>query len=142
MNDDAVAPVIAGLAVGITIIVLFGLLFSSAVQSSDVPSNMVQIAKQTDEAKSFLRFYPQGQTFAYPSTGFVEYSFSDSHSGKYSDLRLQIASNNTIMFIQARCLVADLETRSIVDDASMIEKHGKTIPDLNEFLLDERCPRN
>lgn len=153
MSDSSIAPVIAGLSVGVIFIALFGSFFNDIVHAyprvpvfgSDLSSKMLKIAKETDEVKAFLDRYPHAKTFTYTNTRIVEYFVFDHNSGKYSDLRLQVAlddsNSGTITFAQARCLVADMETRSIVDEKTVIEQHGKNIPNLAEFLSDERCPK-
>jgi hypothetical protein len=154
VSNSAIAPVIAGLSVGVIFIALFGSFFNDIVHAyprvpvfgSDLSSKMLKIAKETDEVKAFLDRYPHAKTFTYTNTRIVEYFVFDHNSGKYSDLRLQVvfdenSSSSTITFDQARCLVVDTETRSIVDEKTVIEQHGKNIPNLAEFLSDERCPK-
>ena len=56
---------------------------------------------------------------------------------KYSDIRIELGQDNSIVFTQLRCLIVDRETNTVLDS---FEHHGQRLLSIAEYLRDERCP--
>lgn len=152
MKNSSLAPVMAGLAVGIIFVVLISLFFNSA---SPIPKNSVKWAidktKDLSEVKVFLRHYPDATTTVYFVTAcatdevcntlmrvpsIVEYSHQAAE--KVALLRISIAVDSETAptsFLQLSCQMLDAEVADEIHDSRLSDN------DISDFLQNhQRCP--
>lgn len=148
MADDIATPVMAGMVIGILLVALFGFLFSDVspnylkLEPSDDTSDMTRITGGMYETRAFLTTFPDAKTNVYADAGIVEYYIFDDASSKWSDLRIQVATDNEILLTQVRCAIIHKETNTILNpETDLIEQHGKRLAGVPEFLRNELCPR-
>ena len=147
MGDNTALPITSGLAVGIALLVLFGVFFNDQLQLypksrafSQESLQWIKITKELDDVKAFLNNYPTAKTTTYSNTRIVDYFVYDSISSKFANLRLQIGLENSVTFTQILCGTVDIESREVTNEESVKESHGQHISNVEEFLVDEKCP--
>lgn len=149
----SVAPVAAGLAVGIAFVVAFswaaslGMLPPSSRQE-DVYNFAIKITRNSNEVKEFFSIYPNANTTVYFITtctdefcsslwripSIVEYWYKDDN-GKYADLRIFINySEGKVGSFHTTCKIYDTEEVGIV-------MYGTSLEGITEFLQDSHCPK-
>jgi hypothetical protein len=149
-----VAPVAAGLAVGIAFVVAFSLavglgMLPPSGKQEDAYNAAIKITEDLDEVKEFFSVYPNANTTVYFITtctdefcsslwripSVVEYWYKDD-TGKYADLRIVINyGESKVVSFHTRCRIYDSEEVGIV-------MHGTSLEGITEFLQDSHCPNN
>jgi hypothetical protein len=156
VGNNAAAPVIAGLAVGIAFVVAFSWGVSlnmhvptSRIQGYDAKS-AVEMTRNLNEVKEFLSNYPTANTTVYPIQrcndescssrswipSIVEYWYREREDGgKYTDLRIVINfEEGKVLLFELRCLTEGSEN-------DYVKVHGTSLEGITEFLQNSKCPK-